>query len=242
MKFDKIVGFGDSFMWGDELLDPDLKNHEHAHPVLAENTSYRESRCFLGRLGEHYRVPTENFGIAGGSLQSTIWTYLWWLDHEPLPKDRCLVLVALTDSNRHSFYNPRHTVYDNDPPWNYFEHSAWIHWGASSVAAEWADMVKRYMVLTDSEELCRLTYRQAVLFFQGQSSKHSALIQFNTIFPYVSMSESTLVWPDTSLQLWLQEMGEDARLTCPLGHPNEKGHELIAQRLTDEIDRAIIRK
>ena len=32
MKFKKIVGFGDSWIWGDELLDPALVNHPQAHP------------------------------------------------------------------------------------------------------------------------------------------------------------------------------------------------------------------
>jgi hypothetical protein len=149
MKPEKIVAFGDSFVWGDELLDPDLKDHPQAHPVLMENTVYRESRAFLGQLGQHYGVPTENFGWPGGSLQSTIWTYLWWIEHEPLPLDRVFVLIGLTDGNRTSFYNPRHVSYANDPPWNRFMHSSWIHSGASTVGADWADMGKRYMMLTN---------------------------------------------------------------------------------------------
>ena len=53
-------------MWGDELFDPNLKDIENPHPVMMENTPYRESNCFLGLLGKHYGVPTENFGIPGG--------------------------------------------------------------------------------------------------------------------------------------------------------------------------------
>ena len=34
MKFKKIVGFGDSWIWGDELMDPALINHPQAHPVI----------------------------------------------------------------------------------------------------------------------------------------------------------------------------------------------------------------
>ena len=33
MKYKKIVGFGDSWMWGDELFDPSLHGIENPHPV-----------------------------------------------------------------------------------------------------------------------------------------------------------------------------------------------------------------
>jgi hypothetical protein len=129
MKFKKIVGFGDSWMYGDELLDPALaKSDPEAHTCWVQNVEYRESHCFLGLLGQHYGVPTENFGIPGGSLESTEWTWLWWIDHEPAPQD-CLVVIFLTESNRASFYNPNHVHYSNDPPWNKFVHSTWVHFG-----------------------------------------------------------------------------------------------------------------
>ena len=83
MKFQKIVGFGDSWMYGDELMDPEYAaQHPEGHYSDEQNFSYRLRHCFLGQLGEHYDVPTENFGIPGGSLGSTMWTFQWWLDHE----------------------------------------------------------------------------------------------------------------------------------------------------------------
>jgi hypothetical protein len=240
MKFKKIVGFGDSWMWGDELLDPALRDHVHAHPVLMENTAYREQHCFLGQLGQHYGVATENFGIAGGSLQSSIWTYLWWLEHETVPLDQCLVLVALTDSNRHTFYNPTHVSYANDPPWNRFIHSAWVHSGNANINDSWQSMVKLHMVLTDCDEHDSLNYRQTVLFFQGQTSRVNSLLQFNTIRPTMLMDESSLLWPDTSLSWMLSEHADLENMLAPQGHPNEIGHKWIANHLIDMIDPVIL--
>jgi hypothetical protein len=239
MKFKKIVGFGDSWMWGDELLDPALIDHPHAHPVLMENTRYRESHCFLGLLGQHYGVPTENFGIAGGSLQSTVWNYLWWLEQEPYPQD-CLVLVALTTANRHSFYNPGHTSYANDPPWNKYVHSAWVHWGASSVSEDWVDMVKKHMVLTDCEKLFDLNYDQAVLFFDGQIQDTAGVLQFNSISPQKCLHRSSLLWPDLGLQTMFSKLPHRQHVLAPGGHPNVAGHDWIAELLIPEIDRAIL--
>jgi hypothetical protein len=240
MKFKKIVGFGDSWMWGDELLDPALRDHVHAHPVLMENTPYREQHCFLGRLGQHYEVATENFGIAGGSLQSSIWTYLWWLEHETVPLDQCLVLVALTDSNRHTFYNPTHVSYANDPPWNRFVHSAWVHSGNSSIDDAWQRMVKLHMTLTDCSESNRLNFLQSMLFFQGQRDRVHTLLQFNSISCTKCVPEPSLIWPDTSLSDMIQQDPMAASMLAAQGHPNENGHEWIAKHLINVIDHATI--
>ena len=241
MTFDKIVGFGDSWMWGDELLDPTLVDHEHAHPVLMENTPYREEHCFLGQLGKHYTVPVENFGIAGGSLQSTIWTYLWWLEHETVPLERCAVLIGLTDPNRQTFYNPNHVAYANDPDWNRFVHSSWIHSGNTSMSQAWVQMVKSHMVLTDCDQVHKLNYKQTVLFFEGQSHYQTGpLLQFNTMFGVLQINASTLYWPNQSLNHILESHPNKRELFAPMGHPSEKGHAVLRDSLIIELDRAIL--
>lgn len=241
MKFEKIVAFGDSWVWGDELLDPSLAHRSDAHPVLIENTEYREHHCFLGQLGSHYQVPTQNFGIPGGSLQSTIWTYLWWTQNETVPLDRCAVIVGLTESSRQTFYNPKHVRYPNDPPWNLFVHSAWIHSGGSSSGDTWGQMVKSHMALTDCPASRRLNYLQTVLFFEGQSKYQTGpLLQINTMHPIPDVVCSTMTCPDQSLNRWLQSHPDRSTLFAPHGHPNEKGHKVIRDHLIIEIDRAII--
>lgn len=243
--FDKIVGFGDSWMYGDELLDPVLVTHEHAHATLHLNVPYRENHCFLGLIGAHYGVPTENFGIPGGSLESMEWTYLWWLDHEPRT-DRCLVLVFLTESNRASFYNPKHIHYSNDPPWNKFIHSTWVHFGSSVIGPEFTDMIRRYLVLTECAELWDLRYRRAVMLFDNHA--HMAGIptmMFNTMPPVRTMPDiDTLIWPDFAWTLYFREhpQNRDRGLVMPGGHPNEQGHEIIRDLLIPEIDRVILAK
>jgi hypothetical protein len=244
MKFKKIVGFGDSWMWGDELFDPNLKNSPNPHPVMVENTPYRERHCFLGLLGKHYNVPTENFGIPGGSQQSAMWTYLWWLEHEKLDPRECLILVGHTESNRDSFYNPEHVSYGNDPLWNKFIHSAWVHSGASCINSEWSNMVKTNMVLTDCEELQILTYKRSVLFFEGQSYKlGNNLLQFTTMGPptqygpKIVMDAAGLIWPDSGL---MSLVCNNPDLITAYRHPNERGHEVIRDHLIPEIERVTL--
>ena len=225
-------------MWGDELFDPDLKDIVNPHPVMMENTPYRESHCFLGLLGKHYNVPTQNFGVAGGSLQSSLWTYLWWLEHEQLDPRECLILVGHTEGNRDTFYNPRHVSYANDPPWNKFVHSAWIHGGATCFDSDWVTMVKANMVLTNCNELSNLAYRQSVLFFEGQNYKfHNNVIQFTTMGPSTHINAEGLLWPESGLVSLVKNNPE---LLAPKRHPNERGHEVIRNHLIPEIERVIL--
>ena len=246
MKFDRIIGFGDSWMYGDELLDPALAaQHTDAHPCWVQNTDYREANCFLGLLGQHYGVSTENFGIPGGSLESTKWTYLWWLDHDPKP-ETCLILIFLTESNRASFYNPNHVHYTNDPPWNKFVHSTWVHFGSTVIGPEFTDLIKRYLVLTECSDLWDLRYRDAVLFFDGQRARSSqSILMFNTLPPVRSLSGvSSLVWPDFAWTIFFREHPDnrDRGLIMPGGHPNERGHAIIRDMLIPEINRATLTK
>jgi hypothetical protein len=241
MKFKKIVGFGDSWTYGDELLDPALvKQDPTTHTCFDQNTAYRERTCFLGQLGAHYNVPTENFGIPGGSLTSTMWTYQWWLDHETLPLHECLVLVGLTNANRITHYNPNHVHYSNDPPWNKFVHSSWVNFGSSVVSDEFCHLIKQQTVLTTCTELEQLNYQQAVLFFDGISARNCIpTIQFNIVSgerPIVNAP--TLLEPDFAWAPWFFQNPNNQKreLIKPEGHPNEIGHSLIRDRLISLID------
>ena len=241
MTFKKIVGFGDSWMYGDELLDPELiKQHSDAHPCWVQNTAYRNSHSFLGLLGQHYNVPTENFGIPGGSMQSSIWTFQWWLDHEPCP-DECLVLVGHTDSDRLSFYNPNHRSYTNDPPWNKFIHSSWVEYGSSVVPEEFRTMVKQQLVLTNCAELSRLNYQQTVQFFDGVAARRNLIMmQFHVMPAEVKIDIPTMIWPGFSTTMWFRDHpgNRNRELVMPGGHPNEIGHVMIAEKLISTIDSA----
>jgi len=239
MKFKKIVGFGDSWMYGDELLDPELQRRDpDAHPCLYENNTYRDSHNFLGLVAHHYGVPMENFGIAGGSMQSSMWTFLWWLDHEPEP-EKCLILIGHTDSDRLSFYDPNHVSYANDPPWNRFIHSTWVEYGSSVVPQEFRNMVKQQLVLTNCSELAKLNYQQTLLSFDGIAARRNLqMMQFQIMPADVKLDLPTQIWPGFSTSMWFRDHpgNQQRELVMPGGHPNEIGHKMIAEKLISTID------
>ena len=223
--FKKIVGFGDSWMYGDELVEPNI-TATTPHQVGLQHRAYRERNCFLGQLGQHYDVPTENFGIMGGSLDSARWTFLYWLAHEPDPES-CLVLHGITNSYRFSHYNPNHVTMLDDPLWNRFVHSSW------QLESNFQTLIKQQTVLTDSPELHQLRYQETVMLFDGVSARQDILMMQFDVFPEQHTLELHTLFKDTSLQSWTTDVK-------PGGHPNEIGHEKIAQLLINLIDPAII--
>lgn len=238
MKFDHIVGFGDSWMWGDELLNPELEDHPHAHPVLIENTKYRERYCFLGLLGEHYQVPVQNYGWPGSSNLSSMLIYTWWLENIAL--ENCLVLVALTEPGRTSFYNPKHRSYANDPPWNRYVHSAWQVADNPNLDAEWADLVKLHTVLTDNQYIRCLTMKQTMLFFAGQNKLKHRVMQFLSIPSHCNVTGHDALFDGDNLSNMLSKHPDYKNLFAPRFHPNEAGHRVIRDFLIKEIDHAIL--
>jgi hypothetical protein len=228
-------------MYGDELLDPELsRQFADAHCCWTQNDQYRVDRCFLGLVGKHYGVPVENFGVPGGSMQSSIWTFQWWLEHESNPED-CLILVGHTDSDRLSFYNPNHVSYGNDPAWNKFVHSTWVEYGSSVVPEPFRDMIKRQLVLTNCSELARLNYMQTALFFDGVAArKNLNMMQFHIMPADVKLDLPTIIWPDFSTTMWFRDHPGNQRreLIMPGGHPNLTGHEMIKDKLISTIDSA----
>lgn len=231
--FRRIIAFGDSFVWGDELVDPKL-GHD-ATAATAENTAYREQHCFVGQLGTHYGVPTENFSWPGSSLQSAIWNYCWWRERTQ-DLDQYLVIVGLTSAYRTSFYNPNHVIYENDPPWHRYVHSTWVNHSQMMYDQPWQDLVKLHTVLTNSEQSQKLNYLQSVYFWQGVQTCHAGVLQFPTMPAVTQVQADNLIWANSSLRDWLHTPD----LTCAHGHPNEKGHLEISNKLQHLINHAIL--
>jgi len=239
LKIKKIVGFGDSWTFGDELIAPELQDQEYASS-LDENKEYRESHCYLGLLGKHYGVPVENYGIPGGSLQSAIWTFLYWLRTEPNP-EQCLIIHGITDSDRFSLYNPEHIQYEDDEEWNKFIHSAWVEFGSSIIPEHFRDVGKKLIAYSDCPELRQYNYEQALYLFDGTSARlNMPTIQMHIMPPNTPIAVPTLLWPERNWCNWIVHHPEKETITAPEGHPNEIGHQMIKDQLIPEIDSVIL--
>jgi len=233
----KLAVFGDSWIWGDELIDPD---HPEWECCFTQNNSYRLQNCFSGQIAQHYNCEYENYGHPGASLQSTVWTMLWWLQQDIKHEDY-VVLVGLTAADRQSWYNPDHVSYSNDPPWNKYIHSTWINFGSSVVPDEWRKLGKDYLTLSHCDELSQYNYQQAVYFFDGiAKTKNLQLAQFNLYESPLKLNVETLWWPFENMQRYLYQQPKSDELHKPGHHPNEKGHQIVSKRLITNIDQYIL--
>ena len=241
MQFNNIAVFGDSWVYGDELLDPTLLAKDpEAHTCFTQNDDYRLSHCFSGLISQELNLPYENFGHPGASLQSTMWSFLWWLNNRAT--ENTLVLVGLTGTDRQSWYNPDHVSYSNDPDWNKFIHSTWVNFGSSVIPKEWQQFGKQYLTLSHCDELSKLNYQQAVYFFDGMSkTKNIPLVQFNLYNPQTVINNvDTLAWPTSNLREELLRRADSNKIHAPDDHPNENGHKIISKQLLKRINDVIL--
>lgn len=230
-SFKKIVSFGDSFAWGDELVAPD-QTAAGDYP----NRFYREAHCYSGLLAKHFGVPCENYGFPGGSCQSSRWIYTWWLQQEPDPQS-CLVLVQLSGPWRSSQFDQRRVTGPGDHKWNRFVHSTWLqHY------RDHDDLAYRYFMaeqdLTDCLEREILMQAETYLFFQGQNQQVGNVVMFNSQSASLnhSIRPENLLWQGQPLDQLLP----DQQFWAQQGHLNESGHEKLAALLIQEIDRVTL--
>jgi hypothetical protein len=105
-------------------------------------------------------------------------------------------------------------------------HSSWP-------SNEFEPLIKQQTVLTDSPELHRLRYQEALLLFDGVSSRRNILTMQFHVFPEDYSFELPTVFDDWHLKSCITD-------TKSGGHPDETGHKKIAQLLINYIDPVII--
>jgi hypothetical protein len=101
-------------------------------------------------------------------------------------------------------------------------------------------MIKQQIVLTTCPALERLNYQQAVLFFDGVSSRNGIpILQFNIMPGERPIANApTLKEPEFSWTIWFRDHPNNQKreLVMPGGHPNEIGHSLMKDRLISLIE------
>lgn len=203
----QVIGFGCSWIHGDEII--------HPNPATEKDSRlYREENCTLGQLAKMFNASALNYGISGGSLQSTMWEFM---RYKPDPGSaNTLVVVGLTEASRQSWFTK-----DNRSP---YMHSHWTHDHHT-----WHDFVKFYTVHSDCEQLWRMNYNMAVEFFRNYCQVHHIPLLMFDVFPPPSRVESVTDW---NARGYIQQVHHThGDCLAPHYHPNEKGCKLLAEKL-----------
>ena len=94
----KLVGFGCSFTYGSELVDPEVGTDFHH-----ENTRYRESNVWLGRLANKLGATFDNRAEPANSNYAIQYQFADWFNNNRDPNETVAVCIGWTDTQRFSW-------------------------------------------------------------------------------------------------------------------------------------------
>jgi len=210
----KLVGFGCSFTYGSELVNPEL-DFQGAE-FHRRNTRYRESNVWLGQLAKRLNATWDNRAEPANSNYAIQYQFADWFNNNRNPSERVAVCVAWTDITRFSWLDDTWThngTVRNDEK---FLHSR-KDWITSDVDHNyWTDAAKLFV-----NSVCKLN--------------NIPILQFNAIGVHSTTNyPGYFVDGSTMENILKQAQLEDDRkqLFASGGHPNEAGHFWFTKRLT----------
>ena len=238
MKIKKLVAFGCSWTYGDELIDPKFGTDD---PLLKdhydENRPYRLDHCYAGLIAKHYGLELDNMAFPGSSLESMRWNLMWYL-RNGMPKDDVIFVVGLTDASRQSWFNPLHQVSRKDPQWNRHMHGTWLTQPNPDIDDNWFKLQKTWLGMSYHVDWAEYNFQQTInLFDQAQSRYGIPVVQFSVLENRYGVTAPSLIYSGTNFRDILNQKKKDLGVEpfARGGHPNEKGHQLIADHLIEHI-------
>ena len=226
----KLVGFGCSFTYGSELIDPGLEGVYHSDTEIYTwdqhhtNTRYRESHAWLGQLAKHLNANWDNRAEPANSNYAIQYQFADWFNNNRNPSERVVVCVAWTALPRFSWLDDTWThngTVRNDQK---FLHSR-KDWITSNVDHNyWTDAAKLFV-----NSVCKLN--------------NIPILQFNALGNHKPAHYDNYFLDGLTMESILKDaQSSDDRLNlfASGGHPNELGHEYFTIRLHDFAKERII--
>jgi hypothetical protein len=244
MPIKRVIAFGCSWTYGDELIDPQFRhlNETEFRDHYDENKPWRLANCYAGLVADHYGLELENCAFPGSSLESMRWTMNWMMQNRNDLEDT-LWLVGLTNATRISWFNPLHQVSQKDPSWNRHLHSTWLTQPNPDIDDNWFQLQKLWLGMSYHREWADYNHKMTVnLFDYAQQRTGATVIQFNVLPNNYQTTAPTFLYNNSSWQeILISKRKElDIEPFASGGHPNEKGHEIISKHLLEHIKYANI--
>ena len=214
----KLVGFGCSFTYGSELIDPELEKYNYSFwDRHHENSPYRERHVWLGELADQLDCDYENWAQPSCSNYAISQIFYDWFTKRDTQED-VLVCVAWTATDRMSWW-------DNE----------WVHDGFIRYDSE-----KRYKAsfkdwLTYPSRNLENTYH-AKLFVNSVCSQYNIkLLQFDALDNDNERNYPNFHMQGTSMIKLLIQEGErlNKEFLASGRHPNELGHKYYVKLLLE---------
>ena len=188
---------------------------------MPENDQYRLQHGWARHVADQCGLELVNLAFNGMSLQSMIWTALWWVNNHDVSDS--LAIAALTLDHRTSWYLDN--VPGRTPEWNMHIHSAW-----EQTVGHCGPIKQHYFQYSQGAALDQYHRQQAILCFDGIADRHQIpVIQFDihpAQTPYYGKQHA---YVGEAAWNWVEDNHAKNK------HPNEQGHVLIANRLISWI-------
>ena len=212
----KLVGFGCSFTYGSELVNPDLDFQDADFHHM--NTRYRQRHCWLGCLANKLGATFDNRAEPANSNYAIQYQFADWFNNNRNPSERVVVCVAWTDIARFSWLDESWVHNGNARKFGQkFLHSR-KDWITSNVDHQyWTDAAKLFV-----NSVCKL--------------HNIPIIQFNSIGAHTTTNYAGYFVDGSTMEdILKQAQSEDDReqLFANGGHPSEAGHVWFTKRLTE---------
>lgn len=211
-----LVGFGCSFTYGSELLNPELEDSWDRHN---DNTPYREKHTWLGQLAERLDCKAINLaepGCSNYALQENFAKYFYENDCSDI-----IIAVAWTNHLRYSWWS------DDQQRWI---HDGFIRYNNDNDEL-FMDSFKEWLAL--SYNRCEQITKNAKLFVNSVCQSHGIkLIQFDAL-PNINGHYDNFHQQGRNMLDVLKKEAErlDRTFITAGDHPTEAGHAYYAKLL-----------
>ena len=216
----KLIGFGCSFTYGSELVDPELDSDHWA------NSRYRNNNVWLGRLANNLGCNYDNLSEPANSNFAIAQQVSNYFLNSYNTSEKIVVCVGWTAKTRMSWYDTK-----------------WVHNGFAGNEYGWYRSAREWVNNCTDESHDLYTNNAKLIVNSICDSKNIPILQFNAIGNHSNIQYKNYFINGSSMDSMLRRaMKDDERLDLIAkdGHPNEQGHEYFTIRLTDFVKSNII--
>jgi hypothetical protein len=125
-----------------------------------------------------------------------------------------------------------------DPQWNRHMHGTWLIDPNPDIDDNWFKLQKLWLGMSYHRDWAEYNFQQTInLFDQAQSRHGIPVIQFSVLENRYGVNVPSLIYSGTNFRDILYQKKKDLGIEpfASGGHPNEKGHQIIADHLIEHI-------
>lgn len=201
----KLVGFGCSFTYGSELIDPEIDEWDQHY----SNRRYRESHVWLGLLAERFGCTFDNRAEPANSNYAIAQQVTEYLNINQNHLSDVIICVAYTERTRMSWYDGH-----------------WTHNGFAKDKHDWELSAREWIIRSTDKSHDMFTENAKLIVNSVCKYYNTPLVQFNALGTHKIQPYTNYLANGITMDGWLKQLQKERNKTyfASGGHPNEAGH------------------